>query len=515
MRYNSNSPRNISQTGSSPRNSAPNDVPVREFESLGISGGRGILKNSNLTAPGMTFQLSNSSQSTNASDDRDQHRRPSRRSSIRETDRPSFNRSPRTSDFNLAAENQPSRPFTHRRVSSGGPHLGPSPIGSYHSRNPSDEPIFFPVDDFEANRRPDSLRDRGRRTSSARSSDQYLNHPQGAHFARPIIHNNTFEPLVNAQSSGNEVWIAVMGVTGSGKSSFCQTATGQNAGVSHGLESMTKDISVYSTTIRGYQVNLIDTPGFDDTHRSETTVLQIIAAYLAKAYTYRIHLNGIIYLHPIHQTRVGGAALRSLDIFQRLVGNENMKNVLLVTNMWDALGKTTQVGADGTRSSPQEVANIREKELHSSTEFWRTLIAKGASTSRQLESTAQSTANIVAHFLHPEKYGIGLPMKLMLQQELVDQKLPLDETLAGKYINNMLHDEQRQLERDLDDLKKQQRRGDNSVAQNIAATTRGLVEARRKAEILARRVDQLTDERGVPVTVGRTNGTHASLCNMM
>ena len=92
---------------------------------------------------------------------------------------------------------------------------------------------------------------------------------------------------------------SVMGPTGTGKSSvrslqfrFCLTempskftqsaSDGTQEHIGSSLHSMTREIIVSSFIMNGLTVDLIDTPGFDDTTLSDTTVLGIIAAYLAE-----------------------------------------------------------------------------------------------------------------------------------------------------------------------------------------------------------------------------------------
>ena len=54
--------------------------------------------------------------------------------------------------------------------------------------------------------------------------------------------------------------------------------------VGHGLGSCTQKIQVSNEFILdGRRVVLIDTPGFDDTKRSDTKVLQLIATHLVQS----------------------------------------------------------------------------------------------------------------------------------------------------------------------------------------------------------------------------------------
>ncbi|KAI5799107.1 P-loop containing nucleoside triphosphate hydrolase protein, partial [Peziza echinospora] len=287
-----------------------------------------------------------------------------------------------------------------------------------------------------------------------------------------------------------EVWIAVMGVTGCGKSTFIQKATGdRKVSVHHGLRSHTRDVEVHSCRIGNIKVNLIDTPGFDDTSRSETEVLQTISAYLAKAYYSKVYLNGIIYIHSILQPRMGGSDLRSVGILERLVGEKNMNNVLLVTNNWDALGNS-------------EVGETREKELHNTPEFWGNLIKMGAHTARHRGDSYQSAHQLIDVFLNPDMNGgTGGSMKLLLQHELVDKQMRLEQTTVGDFINARLYEGQKLLEKEIDDLRKRYQRTADGHGNGKASVEeleslldekkKGLRYVRKNAEILGKRVEEL------------------------
>lgn len=79
---------------------------------------------------------------------------------------------------------------------------------------------------------------------------------------------------------------------------------------------------------------LIDTPGFDDTHRTDTAVLGEIADWLAESYSHAVKLSGVIYLHRNTDTRVGGSGMKNLRMFRKLCGAANLRNVVLATTMW-------------------------------------------------------------------------------------------------------------------------------------------------------------------------------------
>ena len=159
-------------------------------------------------------------------------------------------------------------------------------------------------------------------------------------------------------------------------------------------------------------VYLIDTPGFDDTNRSDTTVLKEIATWLTDSYSHEIKLSGIIYLHRITDNRMGGSPHRNLRMFGELCGDQAVKKVVLVTTMWDR-GKTDE-----------QTHNQRERDLFDN--YWKTMINYGASTARFLNS-ADSAWKIIDPILKHHETEV-----LLLQEELVDLKRALNETQAGK-----------------------------------------------------------------------------------
>jgi putative ribosome biogenesis GTPase RsgA len=62
---------------------------------------------------------------------------------------------------------------------------------------------------------------------------------------------------------------------------FINLASGSDLRISEGLESCTHAVDVARAfELGGRQVVLIDTPGFDDTNRSDTEILDTIAAFL-------------------------------------------------------------------------------------------------------------------------------------------------------------------------------------------------------------------------------------------
>ncbi|KAI1390221.1 P-loop containing nucleoside triphosphate hydrolase protein [Hypoxylon trugodes] len=223
-----------------------------------------------------------------------------------------------------------------------------------------------------------------------------------------------FEDLKNIykQWTKQDALIAVMGMTGSGKTTFISKVTGrEDLKIGHGLTSCTQDIQVAETVIDGRVVRFVDTPGFSDTYLSDTEILEMIADYLKAAYNDRMRLSGIIYIHPISENRITHHATKNLAMFRKLTGEKNLEHVVLTTSMWD-------------RVTPEE-SESREKELQ--TKFWNLLMIAGAKYSRH-NGSAQSARGIASSFLENK------PFYVQLQEEVGKQHKPLKDTLAGKEI---------------------------------------------------------------------------------
>ncbi|EMD33879.1 hypothetical protein CERSUDRAFT_125649 [Gelatoporia subvermispora B] len=207
------------------------------------------------------------------------------------------------------------------------------------------------------------------------------------------------------------IGIAVMGATGSGKSTFINTVSGSNLQVGSGLKSCTSSIE-HSRTFQlfGRNVTLIDTPGFDDTTKSDTDILKMIALYLSTTYESGYKLSGIIYMHRISDFRMTGVSRRNFSMFRKLCGDEALRNVVIVTNMWGEV--TTERGA------------AREKELASDDILFKPVLDKGARMVRH-DNTCES-AQAILNLLVNKK-----PRVLRIQKELVEEHKDISQTAAG------------------------------------------------------------------------------------
>ena len=94
-------------------------------------------------------------------------------------------------------------------------------------------------------------------------------------------------------------------------------------------------VDFFASNNQSYDVFFADTPGFDDSTKSDTDVLKNIITWLGSMQQIDIKLSGIIYLHRITDDRVGGMSRRNLRMLQNLVGADKMANVLLVSTRWE------------------------------------------------------------------------------------------------------------------------------------------------------------------------------------
>ncbi|KAH0434586.1 hypothetical protein CcaCcLH18_05197 [Colletotrichum camelliae] len=239
-----------------------------------------------------------------------------------------------------------------------------------------------------------------------------------------------WKPTSNAEPpipTENDLLIAVMGMTGSGKTTFVNKITDLAMEIGHGLKSCTKEIHVATMPIDGRNVHLIDTPGFDDTELEDSDILMRIAGYLGPS----VRLSGIFYLHPINSRRMGGVATRNLELFRKLVGQDNMRNIKLITTMWDDIEH-----------------DQGEKHLEELTrDFWNEMVAAGAQVVCCYDA-AQDGRRIIRDVLKTS------PVTLQLQREM-EAGCALAETTAGKSLMDRYDKLQERYQTDMKVLREQ------------------------------------------------------------
>jgi hypothetical protein len=180
-------------------------------------------------------------------------------------------------------------------------------------------------------------------------------------------------------------------------------------------------------------VTLIDTPGFDDTYKSDADILQEIARFLAITYAEGVLLNGIILLQQINHNRVQGGERRRTRLFEKVCGPNAFPNVVIATTMWSEL-------------NDESIGNKRVQERQDSEDFWGAMVAKGAKVARH-DNTQTSARNIVKMLVNKPKTST------QMQDELFANGGVLSKTSAGQQMNSDIDETSRKLLEELQELR--------------------------------------------------------------
>ena len=105
-------------------------------------------------------------------------------------------------------------------------------------------------------------------------------------------------------------------------------------------------------------------------------------------------------------------------MFRKLCGDDTLKNVVIVTNMWGEV--TPERGA------------ARELELQTDDMFFKPAMDKGAQMVRHMNTKATAEA-VLLRVIHNK------PLALQIQKELVDEGRDITETAAGEELNRELN----------------------------------------------------------------------------
>jgi hypothetical protein len=227
---------------------------------------------------------------------------------------------------------------------------------------------------------------------------------------------------------------------------------------------------VTRTVINGRKVALIDTPGFNNTLRSDKDVLESVSQFLGPD----ILLSGLIYLQPVNVNRVQGSEIKILRLFEYICGKDAFSKVIIASTMWSEMKHPKQAQDPST--------NERKRSNFGNT--CCTMV-------RDIQSiiTQIFRKKIIEMLLEDPK-----PMHLQLQTELLMNDAMIGLTSAGKNVMRCMNDSIDQLTAKLQDLKfKQALPGADQIKlpEEIAEiTTRIAGMAKDKNEIRISRVVQ-------------------------
>ena len=146
-------------------------------------------------------------------------------------------------------------------------------------------------------------------------------------------------------------------------------------------------------------------------------------------------------------------------MFRKLCGDNVLKNVVIVTNMWG--------GVD------PDVGNKREVELKTEDDFFKPVLEKGAHMARH-ENTRLSAENIIRLILKNH------PLPLRIQEELVKEHKDISDTDAGGELNRGFDSQIKKHEEGMRNLREQMenamRDKDEELRRELEGEMKGLKE---------------------------------------
>jgi hypothetical protein len=185
-------------------------------------------------------------------------------------------------------------------------------------------------------------------------------------------------------------------------------------------------------------VYLVDTPGFDDSTRSDVDVLRELATWLKTASEVSVKLDGIIYLHRITDPRMGGSAARNLRMFKLLCGHDAYSKVRLATTRWEEVKESVGVQ--------------REKELQDKDQYWGPMMKLGSRVERHY-NTRDSAMKIIETYL-PGVDKDNIPWLEIQNEMFVKDRKELRQTKAGQSLEADLSRNHERLDGELGNIKK-------------------------------------------------------------
>jgi len=129
-----------------------------------------------------------------------------------------------------------------------------------------------------------------------------------------------------------------VGISGTGKTTFTNLASGSNLTVHHDLEPGEAETQYVNVDLNGTCVQLIDTPGLGE-ESSQKEVRNVLEQILRPVQG--PPLAGVIYMHRILDNRMARSAFDIFRSFQSIYDATPIQNVMIVTTMWDTVKEET------------------------------------------------------------------------------------------------------------------------------------------------------------------------------
>lgn len=239
----------------------------------------------------------------------------------------------------------------------------------------------------------------------------------------------------------------------------------------------TATCQVISVQVGSTGFAIVDCPGFNDTYRSSTDILEEISRILCtqSVLSKNLRLKGILYLHGIDHSRMEGSDLEALKTLEKIVGDAAFPNAVLVTTKWGNISTKTGIK--------------RESELREI--FWKRMIENGSCMAR-FHGDGPSAQGIVSQLLRKPRVSIRL------QHELLNEKKTLLETSAGGFLALGVQARYEYLKKDLLELSKKMREEQNGMRKIVLQGDKDRVEAEKAGILLDKK--KLDSKVGVETT---------------
>lgn len=167
--------------------------------------------------------------------------------------------------------------------------------------------------------------------------------------------------------------------------------------------------------VKGREVILYDTPGFDDSEGRDAEIFHALAGQLAKSYDMGIRINGVIFMQSVSDPRVPKSERCRSQLISKVVGAANYSHIAIATTMWDQI-----VPEFGKRNEANRADNV-----------WKDMLNGGAEM-LQYRNTKDSARDLLQQIVsNQERFS---PFVLKLQDDLLQEQGHLGKTEAGIHL---------------------------------------------------------------------------------
>ena len=141
----------------------------------------------------------------------------------------------------------------------------------------------------------------------------------------------------------------------------------------------TRTVTETVLELEGKKIHLIEVPGLRSVPLIELHTLVQVTSWVNIVSKAVVRLNGLIYMHGIFDTLMSDIIVKYLGVCSRLLGDEGLSKVVLVTTISDEID--------------QETGHARQLGL--SSRYWKPLIEQGSSIYR-FDYTTASALRIIS-----------------------------------------------------------------------------------------------------------------------